>query len=107
MQGPGGGAYIGATPGSLTAKGSTVNGNAVVILNSGTVAGPVTIIALTTTLSGTISTSSGQISIGGGVPSATHFNLATSRFNLQGFVVSAQLPAYRHTLLTGSEITTY
>lgn len=98
MQGPGGGAYIGSTPGSATAAGSTVAGVASVILNSGSVAGPVTIIATTTILGGgTISTSAGQISIGGGVPSYSHFNLTTSKFNLPGFVVSgatANIGAY-------------
>lgn len=92
MQGPGGGEYIGSTPGSISAAGSTVGGAATVILNTGSVAGPVAIIASTMISGGStiISTSTGQISIGGGVPSATHFNLATSQHNLQGFVVSGE-----------------
>jgi len=117
MLGPGGGAYIGSSPGSATATGSTVNGFAVVILNSGTVAGPVTIIASTSISGGgSISTSSGQISIGGGVPSATNFNLATSQFNLQGFVVSgltASITAFiadrfgNYNILQGTSISFY
>lgn len=54
LKGPGGGEYIGqedATP--TTAIGATVTGNAVVILNSGTIAGPVTITASTNINSGT------------------------------------------------------
>lgn len=160
MKGPGGGEYVGdvdATP--TTATGSTVSGNATVILNSGTIAGPVTITASTnintgtpTTISAaidatqttisvasttgfpatgriridnelidytgitaasftgctrgvvsttslghssgvkvynqdTISSSASQISIGGGVPSATHWGIAAVPFNLPGLIV--------------------
>jgi len=82
-----GGEYIGsldATP--TTASSSTVDGAAVVILNAGRVAGPVVITASTSDGSnGTISSASSPISIGGGVPSATHFTLATTRKNLPGY----------------------
>ncbi|OGW29299.1 MAG: hypothetical protein A2X56_13805 [Nitrospirae bacterium GWC2_57_13] len=48
-------------------------------------------------LQSTISTSATQISIGGGVPSAGHWNLATSTYNLAGLRFSgltAQISAY-------------
>lgn len=81
-----GGEYIGAldaTP--TTASSSTINGEAVVILNAGKVAGPVVITASTSDGSGgTISSASSPISIGGGVPSATHFTLASDVLNLPG-----------------------
>ena len=83
-----GGEYIGdvidSTP--TQASGSTSGGQVTIALHSGKVAGPVTIIA---TVSGTsISTSTSTISIGGGLPSAKHFNLATSTFNLPGLAIS-------------------
>jgi adhesin/invasin len=117
MLGPGGGAYIGNTTGATTALGSTVDGLATVTLNSGNVAGPVIIIASTLTAGGlTISSSAGQISIGGGVPSFKHFNLATTKFNLPGFVVSgatADISAYvgdrfgNYNVLQGTSISFY
>ncbi len=116
MQGPGGGAYIGPTAGSATATAATVSGNASVILHSGTTAGPVTIIATTSVSGGTISSSANQISIGGGVPSATHFNIATSQFNLPGLVVSgkqASISAYiadrfgNYNILKGTSVSYY
>jgi hypothetical protein len=99
--GPGGGACIVGSVGTCSttsAIGSTVSGLARVTLNSGSTAGPVTIIA-TTTPTGLppISTSASEISIGGGVVSATHFTLATSQFNLPGFGISnaqANITAY-------------
>ena len=86
-----GGEYVGqldATP--TTASSSTVNGYADVILNSGSVAGTVTVAASVTSVTGTLTTSSGPISIGGGVPSATHFNIASSRINLAGLAFSGK-----------------
>ena len=79
-----GGEYIGNviddTP--TQASGVTNGGQVTISLHSGKVAGPVTIIA---TVSGTpISTSTATISIGGGLPSAKHFSLATTKFNLPG-----------------------
>jgi len=97
MLGPGGGAYIGANAGQTIATSGTVNGNASVLLHSGTTAGPVTIIASTQSGGVTISSSGSQMSIGGGMPSATHFNLATDVFNLPGLVISnsqANISAY-------------
>ncbi|HET7764840.1 MAG TPA: Ig-like domain-containing protein [Burkholderiales bacterium] len=89
MAGPSGGTYIGTpndgTP--TTASGITdASGNVSVILNSGNVAGPVTISA--TVLAGTASftAASSVISIGGAVPSAKHFSLSASVLNLPGLV---------------------
>ncbi len=189
MNGPGGGAYItGSVVGASVATSSSVNGNASVTLHSGTVAGPVTIIASTyvnagqqTTLSSaidavvttipvvsvsgfpssgtlridnelityagisgstftgcvrgsvstlpashlistqvygqnTISSSATQISIGGGVPSAGHWNLATSQFNLSGLLYSgltATISGYigdrfgNYNILTGTAVSFY
>jgi len=60
---------------------STVGGVAMVNLNSGLVAGNV---SLKATVTGTgISSSTPVISIGGGVASATHFSLSVSKFNLE------------------------
>lgn len=62
MKGPGGGEYIGdvdATP--STATGSTVGGFATVILNSGSIAGPVTVTASTNVNAGTPTTLSAAI----------------------------------------------
>ena len=86
MTGPNGGEFIGdidSTP--TTASAATVNGIASVILNSGTIAGTVTITATTTIANGPISTSATPLSIGGGVPSATHFSLGRTIANLEGF----------------------
>jgi hypothetical protein len=88
MIGPGGGTYIGppdATP--TTATGTTDSaGNVSVILNAGAVPGPATIIATVTSSAGTFSTSSSVISIGGAVPSGSHFSFVAVRHNLPGLV---------------------
>lgn len=64
---------------------STVNGEAVTILHSGSMAGPVTIVAsVVVSVDKTLSTSSFPVSIGGGVPTAKSFTLATDVFNLPG-----------------------
>ncbi len=85
MAGPNGGEYIGdidSTPNTYTA--ATVSGNVSVILHSGSIAGTVTILA-TTLISGVpISSSATPLSIGGGIPSATHFTLARKPINLEG-----------------------
>lgn len=117
MNGPGGGSYIGSVFPLQIASASTVSGSAAVILHSGTTAGPVTIIATTAVPGGgTISTSASELSIGGGVASATHFNLATSRFNLPGLVISnkqANITAYiadrfgNYNLLAGTSVSFY
>jgi hypothetical protein len=90
------GSYIGSTPGSTTDSASSgSDGKVSTILHAGLVAGPVRIVATVTGT--TISTSSGNLSIGGGVPSATHFDLATNKFNLEGFGynnIQATITAY-------------
>jgi len=70
-----------ASPSSSTGSDGKVSAN----LQAGTVAGPARIVA-TATLpgGGTISTSSGNISIGGGVPSDRFFSVAVKKFNLDG-----------------------
>ncbi len=112
-----GGEYIGDLDSTPTgASASTVSGYATVTLNSGSVAGPVTIAAAVTSGSQTFSASSAAISIGGGVPSAAHFNLATSKFNLPGLVKSdsqATISAYiadrfgNYNVLTGTSVSFY
>lgn len=112
-----GGEYIGDIDASpTTATASTVSGNATVTLNSGSVAGPVTIAASVISGSQTFSASSATISIGGGVPSAAHFNLATTKFNLPGLVVSnsqATISAFiadrfgNYNVLTGTSVSFY
>lgn len=112
-----GGEYIGDIDASpTTATGSTVSGNVTVILNSGSVAGPVTIAASVTSGSLTFTASSAVISIGGGAPSASHFNLATTKFNLPGLVTSdsqATISAYiadrfgNYNVLTGTSVSFY
>ncbi|MGC1456387.1 MAG: invasin domain 3-containing protein [Nitrospirota bacterium] len=87
MTGPNGGEFIGdidSTP--TTASAVTVSGIASVLLHSGTIAGTVNITASTTISNGPISTSATPLSIGGGVPSATHFSLAPKPFNLEGLL---------------------
>lgn len=124
MSGPGGGRlpdnggeYIGdmdATP--TAAIVSTSGGDAVINLHSGSVAGPVIISASVTSGDQTISASSAVISIGGGLPSASHFNLATTKFNLPGLAVSnsqATISAYiadrfgNYNVLTGTSVSFY
>ncbi len=78
MKGPNGGEYL--DPETT----STVDGKAVTILHSGTVAGPVTIVASVEVDGTTLSTSSFPLSIGGGVPTARSFTLASDVFNLPG-----------------------
>ena len=78
MKGPNGGEYLDPT------STSTVNGEAVTILHSGSVAGPVTIVASVDVNGEALTTSSFPISIGGGVPTARSFTLATDVINLPG-----------------------
>ena len=90
MTGPQGGTYIGTpndgTP--TTASGTTDgSGNVAVILNSGNVAGPVTIRATVAAGIATFSASSSIISIGGAVASAGHLSISASILNLPGFVL--------------------
>ncbi len=83
-----------AAPSGSTGSDGTVSAN----LQAGTVAGPARIVATVTLPSGaTISTSSGNISIGGGVPSDRWFSVAVSKFNLDGLTcnnVQSTLTAY-------------
>jgi hypothetical protein len=94
MSGPGGGEYIGINDGTPTAEtaATIANGTASILLHSGSVAGPVTITATVTISTGPpavyASSTSSTISIGGGVASASHFNIASSKLNLQGLVAS-------------------
>lgn len=85
-----GGEYIGADDGTpTTASGTTDSaGNVSVLLNSGDVAGPVSVSASVTVGSLTYQTSSSVVSIGGGVPSATHFTIARDTINLPGLDVA-------------------
>jgi hypothetical protein len=81
MNGPNGGEFI-----SPTSVITSVLGRAGTILNSGSVAGPVSITAEVTINGTVVKSSPAAISIGGGLPSATHFSMAASRLNLHGFV---------------------
>lgn len=124
MVGPGGGKlpaaggeYIGdpdTTP--TTASASTVSGYASTTLNSGSVAGTVTLAASVTSGSQVFSASSSAISIGGGLPSASHFNIATTKVNLPGLVWSnktADISAFiadrfgNFNVLTGTSVSFY
>ena len=119
MNGPGGGSYIGSIISSQTATASTINGSASAIIHSGSTAGPVTVIAtakVNPTSSSTISSSASQISIGGGVASANHWNLATTAYNLPGLLYSdrqATITAYiadrfgNYNILQGTTINFY
>ncbi len=88
LTGPNGGEYIGTTTGSKLATAATSGGKATVILNSGSVAGPVTIVASVTEGSSFFQSSAPTISIGGGVVSAKHFVLAATRINLPGLGIA-------------------
>jgi hypothetical protein len=90
MSGPSGGTYIGTpndgTP--TTANGVTDgSGNVSVILNSGNVAGPVTITATVQAGLASFSASSSVISIGGAVASAGHLSLSASVLNIPGLFI--------------------
>lgn len=112
-----GGEYVGdldSTP--TTATASTVSGFVTVNLNSGAVAGPVTITASVISGTQTLSASSSVISIGGGLPSASHFSLATTKKNLPGFALfgdQATITAYiadrfgNYNVLTGTSVSFY
>ena len=100
MEGPNGGEYIDpsddGTPAEIDVS-TDVLGIAQVILHSGYVAGPVTISA-TIDISGTPMTArSSTVSIGGGVPSAKRFSVASTVLNLPGLVYNnrtADVTAY-------------
>lgn len=95
MDGPGGGEAIDHTPNDETPEeidiSSDADGLATVILSSGSVAGPVTIIATITVTDSSgndveITSQSSTISIGGGAPSAKRFSVSASTLNLPGLV---------------------
>ncbi len=111
MSGPNGGEFI--TPSQAV---TTASGRASTTLNSGTVSGPVSISASVVIGTSTITSSPAAISIGGGVPSATHFNLAASKLNLQGLLYSgipSQITAYigdrfgNYNVLEGTSVSFY
>ncbi|CAK0749280.1 Invasin_D3 domain-containing protein [Gammaproteobacteria bacterium] len=82
LSGPNGGEYLGSVPNTFNTTVGTINGIASVILHSGNIPGTAT---LTASIEGTnLSTSSGVIAIGGGIPSAGHFSLSAEKFNLEG-----------------------
>lgn len=82
LSGPNGGEFI--TP--LT--GSTTNGVVTTTLQSGSVAGPVRVLAATVVNGKSISSISTGVSIGGGVPSLSHFTIARAPINLAGLSYS-------------------
>ncbi len=84
LSGPNGGEYLGDTPGTTTLDVGTVAGFASAVLHSGTIPGTATINASILGTSPVLSTSSGVIAIGGGVPSEGHFTILTDKFNLEG-----------------------
>ncbi|MFQ5543719.1 MAG: Ig domain-containing protein [Nitrospiria bacterium] len=79
INGPKGGEVL------IPTSASTTGGFVQTTLQSGFVAGPVRVVATTSVNTTSISTSSTGVSIGGGIPSATHFDLAASRLRLAGF----------------------
>jgi hypothetical protein len=83
MNGPNGGEFI-----SPTSVITSVLGRAGTILNSGSVAGPVTITAEVTINGTVVWSSASSVSIGGGVPSAAHFNIAVETLNLYGLILA-------------------
>jgi|GEM_PF-755748 len=105
------GAYLGSG-GTTDNQSTAADGTVTTILHSGMVAGPARIVASLTN-DPAIITSSGNISIGGGVPSASHFDLAASRFNLEGLAclnVSTSISSYmsdrfkNYNILTGTSV---
>jgi hypothetical protein len=95
MSGPGGGEAIDHTPNDATPEAieisSDSDGLAEVILSSGSVVGPVTIMGTITVTDSSgntieISSQSSTISIGGGLPSAKRFSVAATTLNLPGLV---------------------
>jgi hypothetical protein len=111
MNGPNGGEFI-----SPTSVITSVLGRAGTILNSGYVAGPVSITA-EVTINGTVVRSSpSSVSIGGGVPSAAHFNIAVETLNLYGLVksgITTNITAYvadrfgNYNVLEGTPVSFY
>ncbi len=89
MDGPNGGEYINSSgSGALNEMevSSDAQGVAQIILHSGIVTGPVTILASIETETGQISARSSVVSIGGGVPSARRLEVTSEWLNLPGLV---------------------
>ena len=96
---------------------STTNGSAQTILQSGAVAGAVRVTASTTIVNNiTISSSSTGVSIGGGAPSLTHFDLSATLLRLAGFSynnLQSTITAYvadrfgNYNVLTGTSVSFY
>jgi len=110
LNGPNGGESLAST------TSSTVGGSATAILQSGSVAGPVRVTASVVVGSTTIQSSSTGVSIGGGVPSMSHFTLAPSVLNLAGLAyvnLQSTISAFladrfgNFNVLTGTSISFY
>ena len=84
---PNGGEYLGSTPGTTTVEVGTVSGFATTTLHSGTTPGTVQVNAVVVENT-ELSSSSGVIAIGGGIPSAKHFDLSATTLNLEGLAYS-------------------
>ena len=94
LAGPNGGEYLNSE--SIS---SDANGYARVILNSGAVAGPVTISGTITTAAGDYTTNSSTISIGGGVPSAKTFSVDNRNFKFARFGVCESTNRHNRVLI--------
>jgi len=116
MVGPNGGEYIDSsddgTPKHIVVS-SNASGIAQVVLNSGTVAGPVTLSASITVDGITVTVNSSVVSIGGGVPSAKRFTSAVTIRNLPGLEIlnrTTDITAYladrfgNYNILTGTTV---
>lgn len=87
LSGPNGGEYLGNDPTATSLEVATVNGFATVILHSGTIPGTATVKATVLDSLGEptdLTTSSGVIAIGGGIPSEGHFSLSADVLNIEG-----------------------
>ena len=76
------GATLGSGGGTTDQQSSAASGNVTTTLHAGPVAGPARIVASTMVGSILVTASSGAISIGGGLPSATHFDIAATALNI-------------------------
>ncbi len=92
---------------------SASDGTVTTTLLAGPVAGPARVVATVHLSSPAISASSGNISIGGGMPSDTHFSVAVSKYNLEGFAydnIQSTITAYladrfgNYNVLTGTSV---
>ena len=80
LSGLGGGEFIAPT------TGGTVAGLAATVLTSGTVSGPVRVQASVTVGGNTLTSSSTNVSIAGGTPSAAHMGVAPAFLNIAGLI---------------------